>query len=220
MRPEYIFKIDAIYEKTLEDNVEIADDEAAKKKWKKAYKNFKDNIRIHLKKKQNGRCAFCRCFISTGTSYPNLEHLVSKTDYPQFITLPENLVYCCWKCNKSKLKQNTLSNPIIDKTKQTFPSTSSGFIIVNPYHDNYEDHIEFIDEVIIKKKGTSVKGENTIVFYGLPRPELAEDRAREFKLSKSTVTHQLMNRLTEPSTPPDVLPQIKAIISKLPDWTL
>lgn len=220
VRPEYIFRIGVVYIKTPVDNAEIAADDAANLQWKDAYETFKPRIRNHLKIQQNGRCAFCRCRVSVGTSYANLEHIVSKSDYNQFKTLPENIVYCCWLCNKSKKKQNTIHNPNANKAAQLFPATSNDFIIVNPYHDDYENYIDFLDEIIIIKNGNSIKGPNTIKFYNLVRPELAEERAREFKLDQKDLTHQLLLRLTDATTSQNVLDQINDIINNMPNWTL
>lgn len=220
VRPEYIFRIGVTYAKTVADNAEIVSDDVANKKWKDAYKTFKPRIRNHLKVQQNGRCAFCRCRVNVGGSFPNLEHLISKSDYSQFKTLPENLVYCCWLCNKSKKKKNTINNPVANKAQQIFPTVSNGFVIVNPYHDDYQTHIDFIDEVIVIKNGTSIKGANTIEFYELARPELAEERAREFKINQNQLNHQLTQRLTDATTPNDVLQQVNAIIAQMPNWTI
>jgi len=220
VRPEYIFKIGAAYVKIQSDLTEIADDDAANKKWGVAYKTFKPRIKTHLKHQQHARCAFCRCIVSEGTGYPNLEHIVSKTDYPQFRTLPENLVFCCWLCNKSKVKKNTLNNPSVVKAQQIFPTVSNGFIIVNPFLDNYEDHIDFIDELLIVEANNSTKGANTIAFYQLARPKLAEDRAREFKLNQNQINHQLTQKLTDATTPPIILQQIKDIIADMPNWVI
>ena len=108
INPKYIFKIEDIYDLTQEDINEINNDSLKNLEWKDGYTNFKLNIRKHLKLKQNNRCAFCRCRVSIGTSYSNLEHLVSKTDYPQFKFFPKNLVYCCVKCNLAKVRKNTM----------------------------------------------------------------------------------------------------------------
>ena len=205
---------------TPEDNLEIATDNAANKKWSEGYKEFKGRIRFFLKGEQNGRCAFCRIKISTGTSYATLEHIVSKTDYIQFKTLAENLVYCCWICNISKNKRNPIYNPDVVISNQVYPTTSNGFIIINPYHDDYQSHIDFIDDVIIIKNGTSIKGANTIEFYNLARPELAEDRAREFELDQKDLNHQLLLKLTDATTPQNVIDQVNDIIANMPNWTL
>ncbi|MCT3800757.1 hypothetical protein HZP90_05935 [Elizabethkingia anophelis] len=217
---EYRFTIRNFYVKTQQDNIEITNGLHNNTKWSDGYKGFRSNIREHLKLEHNGRCAFCRCRVSTGTSYSNLEHIVPKGKYPQFEFLPQNLVYCCTRCNFGKGEGVTLSNPLQDRTQQLYPDNSAGFNIVNPYYDNFEDHINFIDDVIIVAENNSDKGKKTIKFYKLYRPELAEDRAFELRLDKQAVTHQLLARLTEPELDQGIINQINTIISRIPTWTL
>lgn len=217
---QYIFRINNIYQKSAADNTEISNDSAAKLSWSKGYANFKQNIRVHLKLAQNGRCAFCRCKVSVGTSWSNLEHLVSKTDYPQFKFTSDNLVYCCTKCNMSKVKQNTLSNPNPVKAQQVFPNNSGGFEIINPYYDDFQAHLDFIDDIIIVVANNSSKGRETIKLYKLYRPELAEDRASELQLNQQTVNQQLMARLTSTTIDQATIDQINAVIAQIPTWTL
>ncbi len=220
VRTEYIFRINQRYTLTAADQAEIAADNASAKKWDKGYKEFKSSIRTHLRLQQNGRCAFCRCRVSIGTSFSNLEHLISKTDYVQFKTTPDNLVYSCTKCNLSKNKKATINNPNPVPAQQQFPATANDFLIVNPYHDDYEQHIDFIDDVLIQPQDNSPKGTTTITYYGLARPELAEERACEFKLNQQSLNHQLLERLTHPSTTPEIQNQINAIVANMPNWTL
>lgn len=215
----YIFRINDIYQKSEIEESEIDLDRASLVKWSDGYKTFKDNIRIHLKLQQNGRCAFCRLRISTGTSWSNLEHLVSKTDYPQFLHKSDNLVYCCMRCNMSKVKKNVLINPIEDKNAQEFPENSNGFSIINPYYDNFEDHINFLDGIIIVTNN-SEKGTETIDAYKLFRSELAEDRAYELQLSKETLNEQLLQMLTLPNIDQNAINQINNVINHLPNWTI
>ena len=217
---QYTFRINAVYVKTVADLAEIAADKAASLAWSKGYNEFKENIRSHLKLQQTGRCAFCRCWVSVGTSFSNLEHIIGKTAYPQFEFLSENLVYCCTRCNLSKSKKNTLSVPIADKAAQLFPTVSEEFIIINPYYDDYESHIDFLDHVIIATVEGSAKGSNTISFYNLTRTDLAEDRAREFNLSHARLRDQLLARVTNPDTPVNALAQINDIIAQLPNWVV
>jgi uncharacterized protein (TIGR02646 family) len=217
---QYIFRINNAYIKTADDNAEITNDSALNLSWSDGYKTFKGNIRIYLKLAQNGRCAFCRCKIYTGTSWSNLEHLVSKTDYPQFKFTSENLVYCCTRCNMSKVKGNTLSNPNPIKTQQVFPNNSNGFEIVNPYYDDFQTHIDFIDSIIIVVANNSDKGRETIKLYKLYRPELAEDRASELQINQQTVNQQLMARLTSATIDLATIDQINAVIAQMPTWTL
>lgn len=217
---KYIFRVNNIYIKTLADNTEIANDTAANLSWSKGYVNFKQNIRVHLKLAHNGRCAFCRCKVSVGTSWSNLEHLVSKTDYPQFKFQSDNLVYCCTKCNMSKVRQNTLTNPHPDRTQQVFPNNSVGFEIINPYYDDFQGHLDFIDDIIIVVANNSNKGRETIRLYKLYRPELAEERASELQLDQQTVNQQLLARLTSTTIDQGTIDQINAVIAQMPTWTL
>jgi uncharacterized protein (TIGR02646 family) len=217
---QYIFRINNVYPKTAVDNAEIANDSAANMTWSKGYTNFKQNIRVHLKLAQNGRCAFCRCKVHVGTSFSNLEHLISKTDYPQFKFTSDNLVYCCTKCNLSKVKQNTLSNPNPVKAQQIFPSNSGGFEIVNPYYDDFQSHLDFIDDIIIVVANNSQKGRKTIKLYKLYRPDLAEERASELQLIQQTVNQQLMTKLTSITIDQATIDQINAVIAQIPSWTL
>lgn len=220
INPNYIFKISSVYNTTdVDEQNEKTTDSTNSVEWDKGYKAFKKNIRNHLKREQRGRCAFCRIRINTGTSWANLEHLISKTDYPTFMLKPENLVYCCTRCNMSKLKQNVISNPVQDKSLQIFPTNSQGFLIINPYHDNYEDHIDFLDEIIIVSKN-SLKGTKTIELYKLYRPELAEDRAYELQIENETINERLIQRLTLPNIDEQVKNQINNIIEQLPNWTI
>lgn len=217
---QYIFRINNVYQKTAGDNTEIANDTASNLVWSRGYLGFRQNIRVHLKLAQNGRCAFCRCKVNVGTSWSNLEHLVSKKDYTQFKFQPDNLVYCCTKCNMSKVKQNTLSNPNPIKAQQVFPSNSGDFTIVNPYYDDFQAHLDFIDDIIIVVANNSDKGRETIKLYKLYRPDLAEDRASELKLNQQTVNQQLMARLTSTAIDQDTIVQINAVIAQIPTWTL
>jgi len=214
------FIIQNKYEKTAENDAEIAMDKRNNKKWEDGYTNFKTNIRTHLKLEQRNKCAMCRCRISIGTSFSNLEHLVPKKQYPQFEFKEDNLVYCCHRCNFSKTTINTLSNPVANKSRQTFPLNSGGFIIINPYYDNYEDHIDFLDDVIVVNTNNSSKGANTIKYYKLFRPELAEERAYIQRLEQSTINTKLVFRLLDPTLNQNVIDQINNVINNLPTWVL
>lgn len=220
INPKYIFKIEDIYNLTDDDENEITTDSGKNLKWKDGYTNFKSNIRKHLKLKQNNRCAFCRCRVSIGTNYSNLEHIVSKTDYPQFKCLPKNLVYCCVKCNLAKVKKNTLSSISENKNEQVFPNNSDGFILVNPYYDDYQDHFDFIDDLIITVINDSAKGKETIGLYSLARPELAEERAYELKIDSTTANEKLLSMLTLPDLSDETKEQINNVINELPYWVI
>lgn len=219
VREEYKFIIEEEYQLTEEDISEIAKFYNLGKNWddgSHVYKNFKDNIKYHLKSQQRGRCAFCRCEIDEGTADITLEHLIGKTDYPQFETLPKNLVDCCLPCNRNKNNKAIIKNPNPIKSQQNFPTNSDDFLIINPYCDKYENNIDFIDEVLIK--GISDKGIATIEKYKLFRPQLAETRAKEWKIGTMNLQSSMMQRLTEKTISQDLLDQAQNIVNEIPRW--
>lgn len=216
---KYKFIINIPYELTEQDIEEIETDSC--QKWGDGYKKFKKNIRQHLKQQQYKRCAFCRCKVNEGTSYSNLEHLISKKDYPQFKTYPKNLVYSCWPCNQSKRKELTVKN--LGKEVKVFPNNKEDFIIVNPYFDNYEDNIDFEENIIIRAK--SEKGKNTIIFYNLYRPGLAEARAEELKLDKEKTKRNLLYMLSKiielnNDDENNTINYIQQVLNEMPNWVI
>lgn len=220
VRKEYKFVIARPYIKTAADNAEIATDTALSLLWGDGYSGFKANIRSDLKIQQGNRCAFCRCRVSVGTSYSNLEHLVPKGAYPQFEFLPINLAYSCHKCNFGKGKKSTIAAPVTPKISQTYPTTGAGFTIVHPHFDRYEQHIDFIDDIIVAAVPGSTKGPRSIKFYRLARPELAEERAFEWKLKKQSVNKKLLNNLVSTLHSQDIIDQMIAILANMPNWVI
>lgn len=216
VRNEYKFVITTPYVKTAADNAEIKIGNAAKKKWGEDYTSFKSNIRRDLKHKQGNRCAFCRCRVSVGTSYSNLEHIVGKDDYPKFEFLPKNLVYACVKCNFSKSTKSTLVNPV----SNTYPRSGGGFTIVHAHYDTFEAHLDFIDDIIITAVPGSTKGANTIKLYKLARPELAEERAYEWGLDQKSLNKQILGHLVSSAHDQILINQIVGILANMPDWEL
>ncbi|MCU0421997.1 MAG: hypothetical protein MUC81_04220, partial [Bacteroidia bacterium] len=95
-----------------------------------------------------------------------------------------------------------------------------GFQIINPYYDDFQAHLDFIDDIIIVVANNSSKGRETIKLYKLYRPELAEDRASELQLNQQTVNQQLMARLTSTTIDQATIDQINAVIAQIPTWTL
>ena len=65
-----------------------------------------------------------------------------------------------------------------------------------------------------------MKGANTIKFYKLFRPELAEERAFQLRLDTAELQTKLLIRLTDPTIDQDTVNQINSIIANLPTWVL
>lgn len=186
------------------------------------YLDVKKRMRDHLRVHQKNRCAFCRLRIPRSQFYPHLEHIVSKDARDEFTFYPINLVYCCQRCNFGKGTINTLATP----DTEIYPQNSIGFVIVNPYHDNFWEYFDLIEDVILiaDVNTTSNKGPNTYEFYKLGRIELAEDRAFELKtifqnLTKEEIIQKLILRLTREEDQ-RIIEMIKYYLEKIPNWII
>ena len=215
MFPDYIFPIPSVYTKSQEDTSEIQryQDKNVKDRWK-LYTTFKKNIKKHLLNEQKGRCMFCRRVIEVSQAPAELEHLLPKSKYPQFETLPKNLVLTCHCCNNHKSDNNPLVHPHSDPSQQTYPNQSVEFRTVYPYLDQYEQHIDIDNTTGVAVK-LSQKGEVTISWYNLNRPELIIRRHDELNRETFPLTRQLMIRLCEADgeTQKSILSQIQKIIN-------
>ncbi|MBN8567991.1 MAG: hypothetical protein J0M18_00040 [Ignavibacteria bacterium] len=215
-KDNFEFRIDIPYQYDNDDIVRISSGGIRMYGWEnKFYKPFKDKIKKYLVTKQKRRCGFCRIRLSRGTQYGTLEHIVGKDEYPDFTFNSLNLVYCCQVCNTAKSVKNTLVNANVVQ----LPTNSNDYSIINPYYDDYLQHIDFIDDIIIKVKNNSVKGKNTIDFYELDRMSLAEDRAFEMNISFDEAVDILTLRVTKYNDP-EILQRIIEIIDDMEDWEL
>ena len=110
-----------------------------------------------LRKSASGKCMYCESKIEH-VSYAQIEHIKPKKKFPELEFAWENLGFCCQRCNSNKGTKYNESMPFI-----------------NPYNENPEDHILFIDHVIWPKQN-SKRGEYTIKEIGLNRSDLIERR--------------------------------------------
>lgn len=109
----------------------------------KDVKKFRSLIRNHYLSEQKLTCFYCKQYIfSTNGLHWQVEHILPKSLFPQFLFEPKNLIVICPDCNREKGNQN----PHIDGDRvcgqQTYPSASGRFKIIHPFFDNYEEHIK------------------------------------------------------------------------------
>lgn len=177
MEPGEDFKLANTYSLTTWDKKQIALAESnspVKEDWSKdCLDGFKKRFKEEMKLPQHKRCAYCRTKVNTGNSYFDIEHIEPRNLHPEWMFLPENLCLACRKCNSAKGDAEVLTNP----AATIYPTISEGFKIINPYFDNYFDHIELIGGFLYH--GISPKGMFTISTCNLSRYELAESRAED-----------------------------------------
>ncbi|CAA6799728.1 MAG: Unknown protein [uncultured Sulfurovum sp.] len=124
----------------------------------------KKHIKDHYKKVQEHTCVYCQQKIVVEHAMAwDIEHIIPKTPYPQFLFTEENLAVSCKDCNLIKFDKNVLKNP----KRKRFPKKSEDYIISHPHYDEYDEHIHIIADKLYRPK--DAKGEKTIEVCGLLR---------------------------------------------------
>lgn len=132
--------------------------------------DIRSDIRDFYRREQNAKCAYCKQSVSlVSANNCQIEHIVPKSKYIEFITEPKNLCVICADCNEIKRNQEVL-NEVPNVTEKTnikrYPKSSNAFKIIHPHFDNYNDHILEINGFYLDK---SLKGSYTILFCKLNR---------------------------------------------------
>lgn len=122
------------------------------------------NIRNFYLLQQNNHCCYCKMLKQEDHGLVwDVEHIIPKAPYPQFLFEPYNLAVSCKECNISKDNQETLVNTT--STQQGYPMQGDKYLIIHPHFDNYDEHIEVIrfpnGKIIHCVKGDSKKGKET-----------------------------------------------------------
>ncbi|EIW0149338.1 HNH endonuclease [Klebsiella pneumoniae] len=141
---------------------------------------IRKEIRKHYLKEQGHLCAYCRMHNHTshGLSW-DIDHILPKDRYPQFLFQPLNLILACKECNG--FKSNKI--PLMDENqflRYKYPQDEKQFSIIHPHFDRYSDNIE------IEKVGNyyaytylTDKGLETIITCKLSRYSFVESYGTE-----------------------------------------
>ena len=105
--------------------------------------NFRTSIRNHYLVNQKLTCFYCRQYIfSTNGLHWQVEHILPKSLFPQFLFEPKNLIVICPDCNREKDDQNPHVNGSRARSQKSYPNKSGRYKIIHPLFDEYVDHIE------------------------------------------------------------------------------
>lgn len=132
---------------------------------------FRHRVRDYYLDLQNRRCIYCRTKIKTGQAPAEVEHIVAKSNRPEWMYEPFNLAVVCKSCNTKKSTKKILT----DKDTPQLPHDSTQYKIIQPHIDRYSEHINILDGIFYE--GLTDKGKETIKTCELFRYELAADRA-------------------------------------------
>lgn len=137
---------------------------------------FRVLIRNHYLSDQKLTCFYCRQYIfSTHGFHWQVEHILPKSLFPQFLFEPKNLIVICPDCNKEKDNQNPHVDGNRACSQQSYPSTSGRFKIIHPLYDQYTEHInrisanhcDYPDHYFLK--ALTAKGKATVKMCDLNR---------------------------------------------------
>lgn len=105
--------------------------------------NVRKHIRDHYLGEQAYRCGYCRIEKkeSHGMAW-DIEHILPKSIFPEFLFEPENLAIACKECNSPKDNGNILVKKI--KKNSKFPNESNAYTIVHPHFDVHSEHFEIV----------------------------------------------------------------------------
>jgi uncharacterized protein (TIGR02646 family) len=137
------------------------------------YTELKANIKEHYSLIQNDKCCYCKMRLRFAAYGEPIEHVVPKSDRPQWMFVPKNLALSCYTCNTKKNADNTLS--LSGRTNIDYPTDTNAFLIYHPHFDVWADHIEEYHEYFLKP--ISDKGRETFIVCELYRINLPLDKA-------------------------------------------
>jgi len=194
------FLIDAPYVKTVTDEALIAQASPTGNNaddWEKScLSEYKIRAREYYRKKQNRRCAYCRTIVRTSQASPEIEHIVPKSDKPDWMYESFNQCVSCKMCNTKKSTKNVLKK----KNATILPRKSTAYLLVHPHIDRYSKHINIIDGILYE--GLTKKGRETIRICELDRYELAAERAEDKIKEEKTLDEQALLALVNHSGKP------------------
>jgi uncharacterized protein (TIGR02646 family) len=159
-------------------------------------------IRAHYLEEQGYRCAYCRMLKREryGLSW-DVEHIIPKSEHPQFMFEPENLALACKECNLSKHDKSVLTRRL-NKTSP-YPKEKESFSIIHPHFDTYSDHMEVavLAGKVFHRPKNKEKGKETFIMCNLIRFSYEYGDWKDFSYA---ITKEVSDFLTR--CPPDANP--------------
>ena len=154
----------------------------------------KKHIKDHYIVVQDYTCVYCqqKIVVKHGMAW-DIEHIIPKSPYPQFLFTEENLAVACKDCNLIKSDKNVLKN----SKRKRFPKKSEDYIIVHPHFDVYDEHIQIIAKEIYRPKDE--KGKQTIEVCGLLRFAFKFGNNIDIALETERLIQKLTNELMNAS---------------------
>lgn len=133
-------------------------------------KAFRKEVRDYHRDEQEFTCPYCgRLREEFHGGQWDIDHIIPKSSYPQYLYTPRNLAVTCKDCNTHKSKKNPLL--ITLDSGAPYPENTVSYKIIHPHFDSYNEHITLRKD----KKGRSYhevitdKGRETFLMCNLIR---------------------------------------------------
>lgn len=144
-------------------------------------KAFRKEVRDYYRNEQNFTCPYCgRLREEFHGGQWDIDHIIPKSTYPEYLYVPKNLAVTCKDCNTHKSNKNPLSSPVVNGLP--YPDGEEAYKIIHPHIDPYDKHINLTQD----KKGRSChevitkKGSETFEMCNLIRFSEAFSGTSEF----------------------------------------
>ncbi len=187
-------KIQTPYTITNDERVIINANFTSHNDWDKkdVFDGIKSNIKDFLRTQQDNECCYCKRELGFDIKQVDIEHIIPKSLYCDFIFEPLNLALSCPACNTKKSH-----NDILSKKVTRYPKHSKNMLIIHAHYDNYNEHILIHDGCVFE--AVSKKGSHTITVCELFRLKEVEKKAKE-AMSKKSTESELVNSLINNAT--------------------
>lgn len=142
----------------------------------KTVKDIKKKIKLYCLTKTGDQCCYCRTdFTNEFMMVMDIEHVLPKSVYGEFMFELFNLSVSCKRCNM-RIKNDHMHHVRDTATVRQHPQDTNQYLISHPNLDNYFQHMGHIMTVangvkIIKYNPVTDKGRFTYTFFELDKRE-------------------------------------------------
>lgn len=108
---------------------------------------IKARVKKACMQRQRLRCCYCRKYKDTTNSNEwDLEHILCKLWYPQFVASPANLAIACKPCNIAKSEQDVLRpQPRPNPRIEAVPTETESYAIPHPWVDDWDAYLRHVN---------------------------------------------------------------------------
>lgn len=141
--------------------------------------DFKQKAKAYYRDSLNEQCCYCRKnTLGEFRMVLDIEHILPKSKFPQYMFATFNLSISCKRCNMNIKKEDVSFVTDLTQVDAT-PRHSGLYRIIHPNEDNYFDHLSYYTQTIDNKKivkykivNESSKGQYTYDYFKLSELEI------------------------------------------------